>query len=238
MRAIGFSTGAVALGDFRHAVSLLQELEVTAVELSALRPHELEPLLGALDDLDLSGFEYVAVHAPVGFSADEEEHIVRRLENIADRGWPIVVHPDSLFDYSRWMHLQHALCFENMDKRKPVGRTADELEILFRRFGDASLAFDIGHAHQVDRTMSEARMIVQKFGSRIRQIHVSEVNTFSRHVAVTASAKYAFRKVMDIISDEIPLIIESVVAETDIRREIDCVQSIFRQKVRQFLETD
>ncbi len=48
---IGFSTGALAYGDFEIGVRLLRERGVLAVELSALRDKELPPLVAALDGL-------------------------------------------------------------------------------------------------------------------------------------------------------------------------------------------
>ena len=41
MSLFGFSTGALALGDFRRALELLQGVDADAVELSALREKEL-----------------------------------------------------------------------------------------------------------------------------------------------------------------------------------------------------
>ncbi|MGI0084760.1 MAG: hypothetical protein ACREBQ_06730, partial [Nitrososphaerales archaeon] len=64
MRPIGFSTGALAYGDFRRALDILQGKRIAAIELSALRETELAPLIGALDSLDLSAFTYISVHAP------------------------------------------------------------------------------------------------------------------------------------------------------------------------------
>jgi hypothetical protein len=64
MSLFGFSTGALALGDFRRALRLLQSVDADAVELSALRETELPDLMQAAGDLDLGQFQYVAVHAP------------------------------------------------------------------------------------------------------------------------------------------------------------------------------
>ena len=45
MRRVGFSTGALARGDFRRALQMLAGKNVSAVELSALRQDELMPLV-------------------------------------------------------------------------------------------------------------------------------------------------------------------------------------------------
>ena len=46
MTPIGFSTGTLALGDFRLGLQQLYGKQAMAVELSALRDMELEPLVG------------------------------------------------------------------------------------------------------------------------------------------------------------------------------------------------
>src|SRR5438045_2204773 len=116
MRPIGFSTGALAYSDFRRALQMLCDTGIEVVELSALRHVELKPLVNAIDTLDLSQFRYVSVHAPSQFHSDEEEGVVAALLGIAERGWPIVMHPDAIHDHARWRSLGKALCLENMDK--------------------------------------------------------------------------------------------------------------------------
>src|SRR5258706_6378484 len=102
MRKTGFSTGALAKGDFRRGVDILKGRGITSVELCALRTSELEPLIDALDSLELERFSYVSFHAPSKFEASEELSIVRQLRKIFDRGWNIIVHPDSITDFSAW----------------------------------------------------------------------------------------------------------------------------------------
>lgn len=51
MQKIGFSTGSIALDDFRRGLDVANHWLTSAVELSALREQELEPLLAALDEL-------------------------------------------------------------------------------------------------------------------------------------------------------------------------------------------
>ena len=78
MRPIGFSSGALAYADFRRGVAMLLGKDIHCLELSALRENELDPLLDSLNELDLAQFEYVAIHAPSGFSPEREELIVDR----------------------------------------------------------------------------------------------------------------------------------------------------------------
>src|SRR5690242_2368127 len=81
-RLIGFSTGAIAKGDFRRALQILSATNIRVVELSALRLHELKPLCDALPTLDLNKYEFVSVHAPSCFSAAEEPAVVSLLKDV------------------------------------------------------------------------------------------------------------------------------------------------------------
>src|SRR5580700_12058020 len=102
MRPIGFSTGALAYGDFRQGLAVLAGKHTTTVELSALRDKELAPLVEALDSLDLSVYTYVSVHAPSKFEKERELEIVGLLGAVASRGWRIVLHPDAIRDVALW----------------------------------------------------------------------------------------------------------------------------------------
>jgi hypothetical protein len=222
MRPIGFSTGAVARSDFRSALDQLCTRNVQVVELSALRLPELKPLVDAIEQLDLSRFSFVSFHAPSQFLAAEEAFVVKCLMRIVSLGVPIVVHPDAIYTDERWNAFGGALFIENMDKRKPIGRTAKELSGIFARFPNAGLCFDIGHARQVDPTMVEAHRILTQHGARLRQIHMSEVNTASRHEPMSEYAIRAFQRVAWMIPSDIPTILETLIDEgqSDISTEI------------------
>jgi hypothetical protein len=232
MQPLGFSTGALALSDFRRALCMLQDQPVSVVELSAIREHELIPLLRSLDDLDLSQFKYVSIHAPSSFSQANELSIFRELYESRDRGWPIIVHPDTLHDFSLWRELGDLLCIENMDKRKSVGRTGRELELLFEEFPEASFCFDIGHARQVDTSMTEAYLMLKGFTSRLRQVHISEVNSRNKHDRLSFVSIRGFQEVTHLIPSSVPVIIESVVAQDQIGAEICRVQRALHAPVK------
>jgi hypothetical protein len=112
------------------------------------------------------------------------------------------------------------LCVENMDKRKPIGRTANELESVFDQLPEASLCFDIGHARQVDSTMTEAYFILKRFSRRLRQVHLSEVNTRSKHDRLSYASVLAFREVAPLIPEDVPIILETPVSEDQLASEV------------------
>ena len=220
MRHIGFSTGALARGDFRLGLAMLADKNATAVELSALRQDELIPLVDQLDNLDLDQFKYVSFHAPSSMEAAFESTALSLLELVAARGWTIVVHPNVMYKPQQWARLGERLCIENMDKRKHIGQTASDLLNIFKDLPNATFCFDIGHARQVDPTMSEASAILQNLAERLHQLHVSEVNTQSRHDALSFESVLAFRKVSHLIPSDVPIILESRIEESEINQEM------------------
>ncbi len=187
MALIGFSTGALYRDDLEAGVAAARDLNAHAIELSALRLRELRPLLDFVESADLSAFPYVSVHAPTDYSRDQEREVATLLAGVAlERQWFVVVHPDCISDHEAWKPLDKWLTLENMDKRKPVGRTVEELGPFFEAFPLAAFCFDIGHAHQVDTSMTEAYRLLREFGARICQLHVSEVSSSSKHGRMTA----------------------------------------------------
>jgi len=220
MRSIGFSTGALARDDFHRALRMLADKDVNAVELSALRQHELTPLVEQLGQLQLARFQYISVHAPSAIERSFEPIALELLSQVAARNWPIIVHPDAMSTPEEWARLGDCLCIENMDKRKPAGQTAKSLAEIFQVLPKASLCFDIGHARQVDPTMSEAWAILQRFRNKIKQLHVSEVNTQSKHDSISLESILAFQKVSHLLPADAPIILESRVKEPAINGEI------------------
>lgn len=224
MRPIGFSTGALAYADFRRGLAMTRTAACAAVELSALRQSELFPLLESLESLDLTGFEYISIHAPSQFEPEWEAVAWDRLREECWRNWPIIVHPDALVDFSLWREFGALLCVENMDKRKPIGRTVRELRWIFEQLPQASFCFDIGHARQCDPTMTEAYLILREFGSKLRQVHVSEVNTRSKHDPLSYASILAYQEVAHLIPANVPLILEMPLAEDQIEAETSKVR--------------
>jgi hypothetical protein len=197
------------------------------VELSALRENELQPLIESIDELQLSNFDYVSFHVPSKLKNMSETRVIELLERAAQQNWPLIVHPDVIDRFGRWAVFGELLCIENMDKRKPIGRTASELSQIFDRLPDASLCLDLGHARQVDPTMSVALEILERFGSKLRQLHVSEVNTNSQHDKLTFQTTLAFQKISALIPERIPVILESRVTPARVDEEVAmCKQAL------------
>lgn len=226
MRHIGFSTGALAKGDFRRGLALLTEHACTAIELSALRDHELQALMTSVDDLDLQGFPYVSVHAPSRFRDVAEAQAAELLHPCIDRRWPIVLHPDAIGDHGCWRDFGSLLCLENMDQRKQAGRTARELERHFAALPAARLCLDLGHARHVDASMTVARQLLTAYGSRLTQIHLSELDAKAHHLPLSMATVWSVAELAARIPDA-PVILESVVTPEAIAKELAMARRCF-----------
>lgn len=227
MRRIGFSTGALALSDFERGIRLQQDAGLNAVEVSALRENELDPLIEALPGLSLGGLDYVSFHAPSRLKRLSETDLVNRLQIIRDIGWPIIIHPDVISDTRAWTRFGGSLLLENLDQRKPVARTVAEMGQFFDLLPDARFCFDIAHARQVDPTMSVAVELLFEFGDRLAEIHISEVDSDCRHIAMSSAAVNAYQRVASLIPSDTPAIIESMISSDRIRHEVELTRCCF-----------
>jgi hypothetical protein len=207
---IGFSTGALERGDFKTAIKWLLKNRVQSVELSALRIEELEPMVDSLKSLPIAPFHYISFHAPSSFPKEAERRVVQLLDNVASRGWNIIVHPDVIRNYSLWRPFHSHLLIENMDRRKPVGRTAHELKKIFEMLPDARLCLDVAHARQMDTTLTLLSQIISQFSARIAEIHISELDSWCQHQPMSAGAVKDYQNFASHFNSSLPVIIESM----------------------------
>lgn len=232
MRHAGFSTGALAKSDFRRGLALQAAHDaISAIELSALRDHELQPLIESVPELDLGRFAYVSFHAPSKLGSLTEDDLIAALRSVPD-AWPIVVHPEIIRTPEKWRGFGAQLCLENMDNRKSGGRTVEEMRELFALFPDASFCLDLGHARQIDPTMGTAFLMLTEFRERLVQLHISEVGPRGEHLPLSGLAATAFRRLAHRIPEECALIIESVIPEEALDRELALVSTLFDRDPR------
>ena len=221
MRKIGFSTGAVAYGDFEKALRVLAASSLACVELSALRISEVRVLVDAIPHLRLTEYSYISFHAPSSYSESDEAWLTDLLYLHIPEAWPIVVHPDAICDLTLWKRFGRRIAIENMDRRKPIGRNVRELQLIFEKLPDARLCFDLGHSRQCDSSMTDAFLMLTAFRGKLAQIHLSEVNSESQHEAMSYGAKLAFQQVASLIPEELPIILESRVNPKQIDNEVE-----------------
>jgi hypothetical protein len=206
---MGMSTGV--FGDVREdwpeLVARASAISPYAIELSALSGRELPGLLAYLNSEPALPFRYLSVHAPTKGVEQTDAIVVGRLAQLPLWVRTIVTHPDTLEDPNCYRVLGARLILENMDTRKDAGRAADEMETFFSSLPDAGFCLDIAHAWDVDASMGLAHELLDRFRSRLRQVHVSSLAD-GKHVPLTEEDAMLFSDVLSRCRD-VPWLLEA-----------------------------
>ena len=141
-------------------------------------------------------FRYVSVHAPVKNREQDESATIAMLDGLPLWVRSIVAHPDALSDLVRYRALGTRLVLENMDNRKSTGRVANEMESFFEELPDAGFCLDVAHVRSIDPTMDAAHELLDRFRSRLRQVHLSSLDD-GRHVPLTEDDEELFAEVLN-----------------------------------------
>lgn len=181
-----------------------------ACELAALSEPELPSLVDYLSSGPTLPFDFLSVHAPSKHRGMPEADVVDLLLRIARQVDAIVLHPDVIDDHAQWRRLGSALVLENMDPRKDDGQTADSLAPHFEQLPDAGLCFDVAHAYAIDPSLGEGHLILDRFGGRLRHLHVSALDVRHHHVALSATEERKITPLLERCRD-VPWILEAAV---------------------------
>jgi xylose isomerase-like TIM barrel protein len=206
---IGASTGYLTdlRGNWNELLEAVERTSTFATELAALSEPELRGLRDFLVHADPLPFRYLSVHAPVKHLQAHEEEMISWLLALPPEVRAIVTHPDTMDDPTSYRPLGNRLVVENMDSRKATGRTPEELAPIFAELPDAGFCFDIAHAWSIDPTMVMAGELLDRFGDRLRHVHLSSLQD-GRHVPVLPEHDILFQPLLDRCRD-VPWILEA-----------------------------
>lgn len=184
---VGASTGYMQglRGDWKAQVGEAWRISSFAIELSALSESELPSLAEYLRQTPSLPFRYVSIHGPSKGREMDEEQLVTSLARLSGLADGIVMHPDTMDDLRLYRPLGHKLLLENMDSRKPDGRTPEELHRAFAELPEAGFCFDIAHAWSIDPSMAVAGELLDGFGGRLRHVHLSSLSEDLHHVSLS-----------------------------------------------------
>jgi len=212
---LGASTGYMeeSRGDWDALVEEALRTSSFVVELAALSETELPGLLAFLRDAPPLPFHYVSVHAPTKHLRMSDGELVDALLGGLP-GWvdAVVLHPDVIDDVAAYRRLGSLAVIENLDPRKDVGRTAAELEPLFRALPEAGFCFDVAHAAAVDPSMDVAQGLLDRFCGRLRHLHISSLDEDHHHEPLRAADEAAWAPVLRRCRD-VPWILEAPLAD-------------------------
>jgi hypothetical protein len=166
--------------DWRHAVERARRERWPFLELTAIaepRLGLLEPFLASHSGL-LESFQRVSLHAPVSTGSPAATiNCIANLPLASD----VIFHPDGWGDERGLDRLGLRVVFENMDVVKRFGRSVGDLQTVFATHPEAGFCLDVAHVWTNDRTLRLGHELLDAFGDRLRQLHVSVRHPCVRH---------------------------------------------------------
>jgi hypothetical protein len=206
----GIATGAYERerDDWRRALDRATGEGWRTVELTAV----VEPLVGPLVELlasdgdALTGFERVSLHAPI--AARDRTATAATLATLPLDG-DVIFHPDVWRTEPALEALGTRVVFENMDVGKSFGRSVDELRGVFDLHPDAGFCLDVAHVWTNDATLALGHDLLDAFGDRLRQLHVSGIEPDGTHRPTTDTDLARYRPLLD-RCEGVPWILEAV----------------------------
>lgn len=182
----GIATGAFdERDDWEAALARAAEGGWRWLELTAVTEGLFDALLRLLegDEAVLERFERVSLHAPVVFRTSARE-VARTLLTVPQE-WDVVVHPDPYTGERSLASLGPRLVFENMDAGTSFGRTVADLDAVFGAHPEAGFCLDVAHCWTNDPSLRLAHDLLDGFGPRLRQLHVSGIEPDGTHRPTT-----------------------------------------------------
>jgi hypothetical protein len=183
----------------------------SAVELSALTAAEFESALAYLKS-SRPPVRRLSVHAPLALPEGGEDEIAFGFAAMGPRVAFVVQHPDVLTQPARLARLGSSLALENMDKRKSDGRLVRELGPYFRDLPHARFCLDVAHAKSVDPTLEVGHALLDAFGPRLCEVHVSGIDGSGNHIALSHDDIDTYESILRRCC-HVPWILESLPAD-------------------------
>jgi hypothetical protein len=73
--------------------------------------------------------------------------------------------------------------------------------------------------------MTEAYLILRDFKDRLAEVHLSEINSASKHEAISYGAHLAYQQIASLIPQDVPIILESIVSAESIDDEVEAAHA-------------
>jgi hypothetical protein len=179
---LGIATGSweAERDDWDAAIARAAREEWPYLELTAVGNSRLDALAGVAP-ATLASFERVSLHTPSGGLTPAE--LVAQVAALPFEP-DLVLHPDVWRDESLRVFGARAV-FENMDVNKQFGVWPSDLAEVFERFPDAGFCLDVAHVWTNDTSLVLGHDLLDAFGDRLRQLHVSGIDPDGTHRVTT-----------------------------------------------------
>lgn len=218
MSFIGFRTGPWTKSGipFEKRVAFFHSIGANAIELSFLSPEKfLEFTIPDRIIEEIRKYDYITMHAPaidMLYKRDPStykilEKLQQLCENLPIKG--IVLHPNTIDDFSVLEETGLPFLIENMDSKKTFGTHPEHIEKL-KQEHDFDFVFDVQHAYENDSSMKLAKEIIDVMGNRLKHMHVSGCTKSSYHAPIYKSDnKQSITGILE-LGINVPKILEAV----------------------------
>jgi hypothetical protein len=184
----GIATGAFAdeRDDWDASVARAGAEGWRSIELTAIREDLFDSLVPFLEErrAALDAFERVSIHAPATGIHTSYAAVAETLVALA---WDFdtVVHPDVYIGERSLLRLGRRVVFENMDSQTDFGRSTADLASVFDAYPDSGFCLDVAHVWTNDPSLRLGHDLIDLFGHRLRQLHVSGIEPDGTHRPTT-----------------------------------------------------
>jgi len=181
-----------------------------AIELHCSDEECIDHLLLA-DNIDLSYFKFVSLHAP-NFQYQKNDISIRILSKLVEMHKKynlqnIVFHVDKVKDWDVFLDYNMLpISIENLDERKESGRSIDDIKSILEKY-DFKLTLDLQHCFVNDRTMTLAIKFQELYKERIVEYHISGYEEELLHYPLFKTLQNEI--IYSLKFKNIPIIIES-----------------------------
>ncbi|MBI2669968.1 MAG: hypothetical protein HYX20_02410 [Candidatus Yanofskybacteria bacterium] len=226
---LGFSTGCLykSIADEKDRLSFLRDSGQSVVELGLVKLNVFEREITRIGWNDLSGFDYVSLHAPVaeyGYNVQTDLIFIKIARVHRIRPFDLVVfHPDTVEDFSVFETCpSFPVAFENMDKRKKTFKSVEDIAELAGQFEDFKMVLDVNHAYTNDPSITLTAEFYEKLGDKIAQVHLSGYTGYHEPLFQTQQAEI----IKSIRDPNVPIIVEGVLKPEELIVERDYILKI------------
>lgn len=191
--SLGYSTGVF----FAYNIPLLQKVELIyktqsdAIELGFTKKERLKGSFDTKLYHLVKKFKYRSIHAPVidiRYPSKDSKWIIEKVLTLAENinANTVLFHPDLIDDFV-WLNKQfgNLLAFENMDRRKPYGKSVKDMKEVFNKSPKAKWVFDVNHLYTINKTMSKTTVYYESLKDRLCHYHLSGYGGFHAPISVT-----------------------------------------------------
>lgn len=228
-----FATGNVwkILGnDLEKAISLIRNLNMPVlkgVELTIGKQKTEEIRLSRNNLKWLKGLKRVSIHAPFTYKhlKNDPEKIKNTVLEILDlystvNSKTLVMHANEpgFIDYV-YKTTDMNISIEQMEKYKQM--PLEEFDKLIRKYPKAGVCLDVAHSYSY--STFETQKIIEKYGPRIKEVHLSGMRNLKAHIPLSNAPKRFFKSIRPLKNLQCPIVIEETMGDVNmdwIRNEV------------------